>query len=158
MLYNLIILNSRLTLNKQRHLKINKVLDSPIDWELFLECVEDEGVSGLIYHNLKNFDEKVPAFVIDSLRQKYLKNAAFNIRILEELKPLLHRIEKLGLQAVLVKGGRLMHTLYKNLGFRTNVDIDFLINTQNKNDFFKILEELGFKKDMDTELEEEIKE
>jgi len=144
MLNKLIILCSRLNPNPKDISEIESLLDADLNWDKLIKKAAIEGVSPLLYRNLKQYHDKVPEEAMQNLRSMYLRNKAHNIYLYTKLKPFLKEINDLHLKACLSKGARLAITLYKDIGLRYFSDIDFFMHPSDWPQFKKASEKLGF--------------
>ena len=145
MIDKLIILCSRLNPNSKDLSEIKSLLEADLNWNKLIKKAADEKVFPLLYHNLKKFQDKIPERAIENLRSMYLRNKARNIYLYTKLKPLLKEINDLHLKVALSKGARLAATLYKDIGLRYFIDIDFFIHPSDWPQFKKTSEKLGFR-------------
>jgi len=144
MLNKLIILCSRLNPNAKDLSEIKSLLDEDINWDDLIKKSSAEGVSPLLYRNLKKYQDKIPEMAIENLSTTYLRNIARNIYLYTKLKPFLKEINDLDLKACLSKGARLAITLYKDIGLRYFSDIDFFMHPSDWPKFKQTGEKFGF--------------
>ena len=144
MLNKLIILCSQLNPNAKDLSEIKSLLDEDISWNNLIKKATAEGVSPLLYRNLKKYKDKIPKDSLENLKAMYLRNIARNLYLYAKLKPFLKEINDLDLKACLSKGARLAITLYKDIGLRSFSDIDFFIHPADWPLFKKTGEKFGF--------------
>ena len=120
-------------------------LSLPINWEAFLRKSAQEGVSPLLYRNLRSLGGLVPGKVLDDLKSVFYRNALRNERLYRTASVLFRDIHRSGLRVAVTKGARLALTLYPDRGLRAFVDIDLFVHPEDWPSFRKILDEQGFK-------------
>ncbi|MFO7981718.1 MAG: nucleotidyltransferase family protein [Candidatus Aminicenantes bacterium] len=140
----LLILCSRVELQPNQKTELEKILDQGLDWEKVLKRASQECVPPLVYKNLKPYAEKIPHEVEKKLNETYLRNLGRNIVLLSMLKPVLEAVENKGIKAALIKGARLVHTIYHDIGERYFIDVDFLVYPSDRYKIQKILKDMGF--------------
>lgn len=123
---------------------VDNLLDSIEDWSSLIKQSAEEGVSPLLYKNLKLFHRKIPDFALERLRAIYLNNTGRNIYLIEKVKPLLQAINDCHLKVAVTKGARLAQTLYQDLGLRPFVDIDLVVHSGDWPKFEKLLRDFGY--------------
>jgi len=140
----LLVLCSRVELRADQRHKLEKVLDRDLNWEKVLDRASGEGTSSLLYKNLKTYEEKIPDKFLKKLKETYLRNTGRNISLLNSLKPVLEAVEEAGFRAAVIKGARLVNTVYQDIGERYFIDVDLLVNHSDRDNIQKILKDLGF--------------
>lgn len=113
-----------------------------IDWDCFLEKARQEGVSPLVFLRLPEVVGdwgSVPLSVMEGLKKDYYATAARNSLVFEELGRVLEGFNRVGLDAIVLKGAALAETVYGNLALRPMYDVDLLVR---KGDLYQIDNEL----------------
>jgi hypothetical protein len=141
---DLLIQCSRLELTSQQIIHVEKLLNSPIDWEDIMRKAASEGILPLLSRNLKKFQDRIPDKVKSQMRSAYLANFARNARLFHKLAPLLRAFHNLGLRAVLSRGVRLTETVYKDLGLRHFADVDLMVHPGDASRLVEILKQQGY--------------
>ncbi len=98
----------------------------------------------LLYWNLRDMAEAVPADVLARLKGRYLANLARTLRIAKEVGPFLGAVRAAGRTAVLTKGLRLAPTVYPDPGLRPFWDVDLVVPAADWPDVRGVLEAGGF--------------
>ncbi|MBD3415363.1 MAG: hypothetical protein GF421_13160 [Candidatus Aminicenantes bacterium] len=140
----LLVLCSKLETDSEQEAEVQNILDLDLDWSEVLVRADDEGVTPLLYKKIRLHSQKVPEEVLSKLHFIYIRNAARNLYLLTSLKPLLEAVEESGLRAALIKGARLVNTLYKDIGARFFIDVDLLVYPPHRKSILKLLSGLGF--------------
>jgi len=118
-----------------------------INWDVFINKVYIEGLSGLLSYNIAHYPniQFIPQWVKDRLKEDYIYNTGRNIFIEEELKKLFKIFQASELSILIFKGAVFFNRLYPSLGIRPMADVDIAIR---KEDHFKakeILTSCGYK-------------
>ncbi|HVP89729.1 MAG TPA: nucleotidyltransferase family protein [Terriglobales bacterium] len=113
-------------------------------WPRLMERAEEEGVLPLLYWNLKEMPEDLPADALARLKGRYLANLARTLRVAKEVGPLLGAVRAAGRTAVLTKGLRMAQTVYPDLGLRPFWDVDLVVQAADWPDVRGMLEAAGF--------------
>lgn len=116
----------------------------PVDWPRLLRRAAREGVSPLLYRNLKTLEDSVPGEVLATLRKTYLANEARNIRLYRLIAPLFGAMSDAGIRAVVTKGARLALTVYPDIGLRPFTDVDLMVHPDDWPGLEKVLIGLGY--------------
>lgn len=124
--------------------EVHRLLGQEISWPQLTERAEEEGVLPLLYRNLKDMSDVVPADVLARLKGRYLANLARTLRVAKEVGPLLGAVRASGRTAVLTKGLRLAPTVYPDPGLRPFWDVDLVVPAADWPDVRAIVEAAGF--------------
>ncbi|MDD2754218.1 MAG: nucleotidyltransferase family protein [Methanothrix sp.] len=126
--------------------RIETILEECLNWDDILERSEIQGISQRLYCNLLkiNKDWKVPANVMDDLREKYLINISKNMLHFRELANILRSFNDLNIKIIVLKGAFLAQIIYKDIGLRPMNDIDLLIREEDLQMVEKALAELRY--------------
>ncbi len=115
-----------------------------VDWPQLLRRAACEGVSPLLYRNLRPLEAYVPEEALASLRKTYFANEARNTRLFRRISPLLEAVSASGIRAVITKGARLALTVYPEIGLRPFTDIDLIVHPGDWPALSKALSGLGY--------------
>jgi len=140
----LLILCSRVEPRPEQQSELEKILDGSLDWEKVLKRAQEESVLLLVYQNLKPHTGKVPDDILKRLNQIYIRNSGRNLYLLNCLKPVLKAVDQSGIKAAVIKGARLVKTIYKDIGLRFFIDVDLLVFPSHRGRMIEVLEKLGF--------------
>ncbi|MBJ8030419.1 nucleotidyltransferase family protein [Bacillus cereus group sp. N21] len=145
----LVLLLSKLSLNKTEIENLKKLLYAVLDWNLVLGMLQVHRTSGIAWKNIrdhaiherKNFKA---TYFLKSLEIMYkgqyqtaLENIELNYQMLKEF-------ENRGVEYTLVKGSIIAQWAYEDFGLRMFNDNDLLISLDKLPEVGKILNELGY--------------
>jgi hypothetical protein len=120
-------------------------IDSNIDWIRIEEISSEEGVTGILYKNLKDSD--VPQSALASLKNYYLSTAARNIVNINALDQLEDALRSERIEVMTLKGASLLNTIYPDIGMRPMGDLDLMVKPREQARFVDLLYSLGYKVD-----------
>jgi hypothetical protein len=127
------------------HICSEIVISNPIDWDYLLAQADTERMSSLLYRRLYSIcPEKIPASVLDCLRQRYLMRSARNLQLTTELLRILDLFDSEGIPAVPFKGPVLADQLYEDPALREFNDIDILVPRKHAFKALRLLQSLGY--------------
>jgi hypothetical protein len=86
--------------------------------------------------------EKVPAEVLDHLRDIYMRIAASGMKQLAEFKRVAEAFAETGVQVIVLKGAALVETLYGDMGLRPISDVDLIIQETDWPKVCKVMKSL----------------
>ncbi|HPE72324.1 MAG: nucleotidyltransferase family protein [Candidatus Competibacteraceae bacterium] len=114
-------------------------------WTALIEMATRHGVAPLLYQRLKtpNLVGCISHEVLDRLRGVYLNTAACNVRLYEELRPLLLALRAAGIPVIVLKGVYLAEQVYRNIALRPMSDIDLLVPASLAREAWRVMKELG---------------
>lgn len=142
--HRLLVGLSRLVPGAEDLARAHGLIPDPVDWSELVRRAALEGVSPLLYRNLKAFGASVPAEVLASLRTTYYANEVRNFRLFRRIVPLIGAADAAGLRAVVTKGARLALTVYPDIGLRPFTDIDLAVHPKDWPGLEKVLAGLGY--------------
>ena len=123
---------------------VRETISISMDWDALIRKSVREGVTPLVYRNLKPFRGVVPGKVLDEFRSIYYRNALRNDSLFRTASVLFREVRRAGLRVAVTKGARLALTLYPDTGLRAFADIDLFVHPGDWPFLQKILEEKGF--------------
>jgi hypothetical protein len=135
---------SRITPGAEDLAGFHGLIPGAVDWGELVKRADRDGVSPLLYRNLKLFGASVPADALASLRTAYYANQVRNFRLLRRLAPLIEAAAAAGLRVAVTKGARLALTVYPDIGLRPFTDIDLVVHPQDWPGLEKIIAGLGY--------------
>ncbi|HPE74070.1 MAG TPA: nucleotidyltransferase family protein [Candidatus Competibacter sp.] len=114
-------------------------------WTALIEMATRHGVAPLLYQRLKASPLAgcVPDDMRERLRGLYLNTAACNVRLYEELQPLLLTLRAAGIPVIVLKGAYLAEQVYRNIALRPMSDIDLLVPASLAREAWWVMKELG---------------
>jgi Uncharacterised nucleotidyltransferase len=135
---------SRIMPDAEALARIDVLIPGTVDWSELVKKAAREGVSPLIYRNLRPSGASVPAEALASLRTSYYANEVRNFRLIRRIAPLIGAVDAVGLRAVVTKGARLALTVYPDIGLRPFTDIDLVVDPRDWPGLEKVLAGLGY--------------
>jgi hypothetical protein len=142
----LISLLSRVELKDNALSLSTNLFKENLDWQYLLKKSREEGVSCLIYQNLRNspLQESLPENVLESFKNIYYNNAKRNAFIYEKIKKVLGMLAAEKIKTISLKGFFLAENIYQNIALRPMSDIDILIKKDDLPRAVQILHSLGY--------------
>ena len=115
------------------------------EWIALIEMATWHGVAPLLYQRLKAppLAGCVPDGVRERLRGLYLNTAACNMRLYEELRPLLLALRAAGIPVIVLKGAYLAEQVYRNIALRPMGDIDLLVPASLAREAWRVIKSLS---------------
>ena len=124
-----------------------EILSGLNNWKDLIEEANSHGFSPLLYYRLKSDAPTVtPADLLQQLHVEYKRQSYRNMILHLELEKILYSFRMHAIDAVVLKGGALMHLLYSWPALRPMRDLDILIKPQKALHAQRILEDSGFLK------------
>jgi hypothetical protein len=147
---------SRLYLGDKEKAKIAELCREPLNWDYIIKRAGDEGVDSLLYYHIKRVqgfkESRTQGFATrpldpltpQTLSSRYYSNLASNINLLDEFFGVLKRLNKIGIEVIVLKGIFLTEKLYKNIGLRPMTDADVLVRKEAIPEVIKAMPDLGY--------------
>lgn len=120
--------------------------DDPAAIAGFLERTELHGVNALLYSRATV--PAWPATLAQTLRDRTLQLAMWELRHQQVLIEALEQLDSLGIQPILIKGTALAYQLYQDPALRTRGDTDLIIPLQARAPTHEALLSLGFQRSL----------
>ena len=116
------------------------------DWSVFLEKTRREGVSAVIFHNLRRqgLTDRIPAEILTALSQDYHANLKRNLSIIGALRGVLDAFQKSAISCLVMKGIHLAECVYPNIAMRGMSDVDLLVRKEDLRKADACLSSLGY--------------
>ena len=120
-----------------------------IDAELLLALAVREGLAGLLYRNFQRAGvlEKLGREHHRRLESLYHQTAAFNLKLINDLKKILQKADSDNIPVVLLQGIALLEQVYADVGLRPLTDIDLWILPRFRESFADCLLQAGCRQD-----------
>jgi hypothetical protein len=117
-----------------------------IEIEKFLDKAREEGLSALLFKNLKENGllHRFPVTIQNSLRESYLLTLSRNMILMKDIERVLSSLEDKGVRTIVLKGPALLERVYPDIGVRPITDIDLLFYNGNE-EAGRILKGLGYR-------------
>ncbi|MFH1459657.1 MAG: nucleotidyltransferase family protein [Candidatus Omnitrophota bacterium] len=136
------------SLNEPR--KISQVLEnieSNKNFALdFLTKIHQNGISGVIFYNLKNKKllPVLPETIVSELKTDYLNNSGRALFIEKSLTQLINQLNQENIDVLLIRGIDFMVNLYPEPGMRAMSDIDIVIKSEDLLQVADVFKRLGY--------------
>lgn len=141
-------LNLMLALIKNDRDSVKILLNSSINWYVFLEVVKQHRVYPIIYKKLNDeFGKEIPQEIQVKLRGLYQQNTFQMMKMSAEMESLSDCFQKQEIRCLFLKGPALAYQLYRNLSMRTSNDLDVLISLKDFKKADALLIERGYERD-----------
>jgi hypothetical protein len=142
----LILLASRLHLNKTEQDELYSVITETEDWDKTVQWAILRQAGPFLYQKLLSFPEKslLPAEALEALRQSYLKTMSRNMVLAEHFKQVAAVFRKENIPVIAMKGIYLSEWLYKDLGLRQCSDVDLLVQAADGERALSAMRSIGF--------------
>lgn len=129
-------------LDEARHL----VQSTDVNWGAVIQRIQDEGLGGLIYHQMRDH-HLAPAAAEATLAEVYYRRATRNALLLHELEEVVADLQREGVRVVLLKGVALALTVYESVGLRQIGDVDLLVHSEDISRAQAVLTRRGYSPD-----------
>ena len=125
---------------------INDALGSGLDWKYLTTNALYHGVAPLLYRSLERIDDVslVPERVIAVLRERYYVTLARNMIHYDELGKALRMFADSGIDVIVLKGGALAETVYRDIGLRPFADVDIMVREDDLKRAKEVMAEIGY--------------
>ena len=116
------------------------------DWSVLLEKARREGVSAVIFHNLRRqgLADQIPTEILSALSQDYHANLKRNLSIIGALRVVLSAFQKSTVSCIVLKGIYLAECIYPNIAMRGMSDVDLLVRKEDLRKADACLSSLGY--------------
>jgi len=114
-----------------------------------INMAENEGLVYLFYKNLEKSGllGTINSRDRERLQSLYYRNVLFNLKLLNDLKEVLKRVNQEKIQVVILQGAALLQQIYGDPGLRGLTDIDLWVLEESYHRLISILTDMGYKKD-----------
>ena len=131
--------------NEKKRNDINKLINSGINWSMFIKLALQHKVYPLVFQHLR-------ALVHPNVSDKLLKdlyklkkdNDCKTLQMVTEFSKILQALEQRGISVIVIKGFPLAQQLYGDITLRTSRDIDILISADDIAAARHIMEQYGY--------------
>lgn len=116
---------------------------SAINWDKEIKKLTNHRLAGLLFWKLEKAGQlkEIPEKTNNTLKDIYLHTLIVNTNIANDLEVLIPRLNDFNY--AIVKGAHLSHGIYPDIGIRSFVDIDIIIDKSDIEDFKILLKEKG---------------
>ncbi len=119
-----------------------QVIPAGINWERVAGISDSNGVSGIIYQQLRGL--QIPQLIFKSLENQYHHTVAQNLACIQAMKLLDQTLDDQKIDVMLLKGAALLDNTYCKVGMRPMCDIDLLVRPWDKVYIEKCLNRIGY--------------
>ena len=143
----LLLVLGRLYLGTARDEEALALLRLPLNWAFLLKKAKEEGMEGVLAFQLRRLAQAYKLDLpLDSLVRASRRLMARNMALFYQLSLLREALRQRGLQAILLKGGALIETIYQgHLGLRPLSDLDLLVKASDLPATSEVLLKQGFR-------------
>jgi hypothetical protein len=133
--------------NQQK--KMHKLMSLDVDVDHLISLAYREGMAGLLYKNLmksgvlKNLGHEQR----ERLQTLYYQTVLSNLKLIQDLKEILHLLGKKNIKVVLLQGIALLQPIYDDIGLRPLTDIDLWVLQKDYAGLINILSGQGYERD-----------
>jgi hypothetical protein len=120
-----------------------------IQWPQVKDSLAYHGLASFAYLSLKEYFSFLPEGLVAALETSFCRILKDTAYLEKRFLALADAFEKKGIALVPIKGMALMEDLYAQCPVRPSVDIDILVQEKDVDRGGAILEEIGFKKDLE---------
>jgi len=133
--------------NQQK--KMRKLMSLDVDVDHLISLAYREGMAGLLYKNLMKsgaLDSLSPEQK-ERLQTLYYQTVLANLKLIQDLKEILHLLDKKKIKVVLLQGIALLQPIYDDIGLRPLTDIDLWVLQKDYAGLISILGSQGYERD-----------
>lgn len=128
----LLLCCARMSISSEKLERIEKLIQSGIDWQYLLQIAHTHGVLPLVCRTLnQTVAAQVPKEVLQQLKFGFESNAIRNLCLTNELFKLLELFESHNIPALPFKGAATASMVYGDISLRSFCDIDVLVHQQD---------------------------
>ena len=120
-----------------------------INWLIFKDILSYHGLAPFAYLSFKEYISFLPEDVSRILRRTYYHSLAHLSRLQWKFLELYHAFRKKNVLLLPIKGIALLDDLYPDYLARASSDIDILVKEEDLEEAIKILEDLGYQKNLE---------
>jgi hypothetical protein len=130
--------------------KLRRLASHDFDENRLIDLAIKEGVGGLLYRNLKRADalDMVGPEVGQRLQAIYYQTVRLNLKLIHDLKQVLHKLNQENVPVVLMQGVALLQQVYPDVGLRPMKDIDLWVLSKDVDELVGSLVDLGFEREV----------
>jgi hypothetical protein len=133
--------------NQQK--KMRELMSRDVDVDHLISLAYREGMAGLLYKNLMKSGalENLGREQIERLQTLYYQTVLSNQKLIQDLKEILHLLDKKEIKVVLLQGIALLLPIYDDIGLRPLTDIDLWVLQKDYASLINILSSQGYERD-----------
>ena len=129
--------------------KMRKLISPDVDVDHLISLAYREGMAGLLYKNLMKSGvlESLGHEQRERLQTLYYQTVLSNLKLIQDLKEILHLLDKKKIRVVLLQGIALLQPIYDDIGLRPLTDIDLWVLQKDYASLISILGNQGYERD-----------
>jgi hypothetical protein len=129
--------------------ELRRLVSHDFDANRLKDLAIKEGVGGLLYRNLKKADalDRVDPEIGQRLQSIYYQTVRLNLKLIHDLKPVLHKLNQENVPVVLMQGIALLQQIYPDVGLRPMKDVDLWVLPKDVDELVNSLVDLGFERE-----------
>ena len=133
--------------NQQK--KMRQLMSLDVDVDHLISLAYREGMAGLLYKNLIKSGalENLGHEQKERLQTLYYQTVLSNLKLIQDLKEILHLLIKKKIRIVLLQGIALLLPIYDDIGLRPLTDIDLWVLEKDYDGLINILSSQGYGRD-----------
>ena len=120
-----------------------------INWLIFKDILSYHGLAPFAYFSFKEYISFLPEDLREILRATYYYSLAHLSRLQRKFLELCHAFTEKNVLLLPIKGVALLDDLYPDYPVRSSSDIDILVKEEDLEEAAKILEDLGYQKNLE---------
>jgi len=129
--------------------KMRQLMSHDVDVDHLISLAYREGLAGLLYKNLIKSGalESLSHEQKERLQTLYYQTVLSNSKLIQDLKEILHLLDKKNIRVVLLQGIALLLPIYDDIGLRPLTDIDLWVLQKDYDGLISILGSQGYERD-----------
>lgn len=129
--------------------KMRQLMSLDVDVDHLISLAYREGMAGLLYKNLMKLGvlENLGHEQRERLQTLYYQTVLSNLKLIQDLKEILHLLDKKKIRIVLLQGIALLQPIYDDIGLRPLTDIDLWVLQKDYASLISILGGQGYERD-----------
>jgi hypothetical protein len=132
-----------------RQKKMRRLMSLDVDVDHLISLAYREGMAGLLYKNLLKSSvlENLSHEQRERLQTLYYQTVLSNLKLIQDLKEILHLFDEKKIRVVLLQGIALLQPIYDDIGLRPLTDIDLWVLQKDYAGLINILSAQGYERD-----------
>ncbi len=128
--------------------KMHQLMSHDVDVDHLINLAYREGMAGLLYKNLMKSGvlENLGHEQRERLQTLYYQTVLSNQKLIQDLKEILHLLDKKKIRIVLLQGIALLQPIYDDIGLRPLTDIDLWVLQKDYASLISILGSQGYER------------
>lgn len=141
--------STELNPDSQQQQKMRQLMSHDVDVDNLINIAYMEGLAGLLYKNLMKSGvlETLSHQQKERLQTLYYQTVLSNLKLIHDLKEILHLLNQKKIKVVLLQGIALLQPIYDDIGLRPLTDIDLWVLPKDYASLISILSSQGYERD-----------